>query len=373
MTAEPTPQNPPEAAPGAPPHQGGEPNLALWLPKPGAAFAVGPAPYTPPGAGEVAVRVRAVAVNPVDALPGFFYRLGLPWLAYPAVLGSDVAGEVVEVGPGVTGLRPGQRVLGHAVGMDRSRNRAAEGAFQRYAVLRRQLVCPLPDALPFTQAAVLPLALSTAATGLLQPDHLGLELPAPDARAPDREEAVLVWGASTSVGGNAVQLARAAGYHVLATASPHNHGYVRELGAAEAVDRHSPAAAADLLRLLGGRPLAGALAVGAGSLRKVLAVAAGAAGGARRVASTQPAPLVGTVRPRARRRGVRLSAVWGGTLMDNEVGPAVYTAFLPAALASGRYRAAPDATVVGNGLGRIPEALDLLKRGVSARKLVVTV
>jgi hypothetical protein len=59
--------------------------------------------------------------------------------------------------------------------------------------------------------------------------------------------------------------------------------------------------------------------------------------------------------------------------MDNEVGPAVYTAFLPAALACGRYRAAPDATVVGNGLGRIPEALDLLKGGVSARKLVVTV
>jgi NADPH:quinone reductase-like Zn-dependent oxidoreductase len=369
MTADPTP----DAVPLAPPHRGGEPNAALWLPKPGADFTVGPAPYTPPAAGEVVVRARAVAVNPVDGLPGYLYRLGLPWLAYPAVVGSDVAGEVVEVGPGVSGLRPGQRVLGHAVGVDRSRNRAAEGAFQRYVVLRRQLVSPIPDTLPFAQAAVLPLALSTAATGLFQPDHLGLALPSAGTPAPDRDEAVLVWGGSTSVGSNAIQLARAAGYHVLATASPHNAGYLRELGAAEAVDRHSPTAAQELLRLAGDRPLAGALAVGDGSLRKVLAFAAGAAGGARRVASTQPAPLVRLAGGRARRRGVRLTAVWGGTLMDNEVGPAVYTRFLPAALASGGYRAAPDATVVGDGLARVPEALALLKSGVSARKLVVTV
>jgi hypothetical protein len=79
---------------------------------------------------------------------------------------------------------------------------------------------------------VLPLALSTAAAGLFQQDHLALPLPAINPiNPPDRKETVLVWGVSTSVGSNAIQLARCAGYRVLATASPHNSGYVRSLGA----------------------------------------------------------------------------------------------------------------------------------------------
>ncbi|MFF2816716.1 zinc-binding alcohol dehydrogenase family protein [Kitasatospora cineracea] len=345
------------------------PNTALWLPKRSAPFTVGPAPYTPPAAGEVVVRVRAVAVNPIDGLPGFLYRLALPWLAFPAVVGSDVAGEVVETGPGVTRLRPGDRVLGHAFGVDESRNRPAESAFQHYAVLLEHMVAPLPDTLPFSRAAVLPLALSTAATGLFQQDHLGLALPS--ARPADRGETVLVWGGATSVGSNAIQLARNAGYRVVATASPAGFEHVRALGAAHAVDRTAPDAVERVLELLDGGPLAGTLAIGAGSLRRTVPIAARAAGSGR-IASTQPAVLVRLPALRARRRGVRVSGVWGGTLKDNEVGPAVYTGFLPAALATGAYRAAPDAAVVGHGLDRIPDALRELKRGVHAKKLVVT-
>ncbi|WP_033213232.1 zinc-binding alcohol dehydrogenase family protein [Kitasatospora phosalacinea] len=356
-------------------------NTALWLPKPGAPFEVGPAPYTPPAAGEVVVRVRAVAVNPIDGIPGFLYRLALPWLSFPAVVGSDVAGEVVETGPAVTGLRRGDRVLGHAFGVDRSRNRPAEGAFQHYVVLMRHMVSPVPDALPFARAAVLPLALSTAATGLFQHDHLGLALPGAD-RGPgpdpgpgpgpaDRGETVLVWGGSTSVGSNAIQLARNAGYRVVATASPHNFDHVRSLGAAHAVDRNSPTAVAELLELIGDGPLAGTLAIGAGSLRRTVPVAARAPGGGR-IASAQPAVLTRLPGWLARRHGVRVSSIWGGTLKDNEVGPAVYTDFLPTALATGAYRAAPDAAVVGHGLAAVPDALRELKGGVRAKKLVVT-
>ncbi|MFC8716303.1 zinc-binding alcohol dehydrogenase family protein [Kitasatospora sp. NPDC057198] len=345
------------------------PNTALWLPKPGAPFEVGPAPYTPPAAGEVVVRVRAVAVNPIDGLPGFLYRPALPWLAFPAVVGSDVAGEVVETGPGVTRLRPGDRVLGHAFGVDRSRNRPAESAFQHYAVLLEHMVAPVPDALPLPRAAVLPLALSTAATGLFQQDHLGLALPGPDPA--DRGETVLVWGGSTSVGSNAVQLARNAGYRVLATSSPHNFDHLRSLGAAHAVDRNSPTAVAELLELIGDQPLAGTLAIGAGSLRRTVPVAARAAGSGR-IASARPALLTRVPGWLARRRGVRVSSIWGGTLKDNEVGPAVYADFLPAALASGAYRTAPDAVVVGHGLAAVPDALRELRKGVSAKKLVVT-
>jgi NADPH:quinone reductase-like Zn-dependent oxidoreductase len=345
-------------------------NIALWLPKRSARFEVGPAPYTPPAANEVVVRVRAIAVNPIDAMPGYLYRVILPWLKFPAVVGSDVAGEIVEVGASVTRLQPGDRVLGHAVGIEKSQNRAAEGAFQRYVVLMGHMVSPIPDSLPFQQAAVLPLTLSTAATGMFQQDHLGLALPTADPV--DRSETVLVWGGSTSVGSNAIQLARNAGYRVVATASPHNFDYVRSLGAAEAVDRRSPTAIDEIVDLIGQRSLAGTLAIGSGSLPKAVAIASRAAG-SKRVASAQPALLARVQAWQAPRLGVRVSGIWGGTLKDKGVGPAVYVDFLPTALGTGAYRAAPDVVVGGDGLARIPEVLQQLRGGVSAKKLVVSV
>ncbi|MGW6792688.1 zinc-binding alcohol dehydrogenase family protein [Streptomyces chartreusis] len=347
-----------------------EQNSALRLRKRGTRFEVAPAPYTPAAHNEVVVRVRAIAVNPVDAIPGLAYHLIFPWLKFPAVIGSDVAGEVVEVGPGVTRLRPGDRVLGHAVGVERSRNRAAEGAFQQYVVLMQHMVSPLPEALPFEQAAVLPLTLSTAATGLFQKDHLALALPTADAA--DRSETVLVWGGSTSVGSNAIQLAGHAGYKVVSTASPRNFDYLRSLGVAETVDRNSPTAVDEIVERIGDSPLAGTLAIGNGSLKPTIAIAARTTGG-KRIASAMPSLLTRIQSWRAPRLGVTVSAIWGGTLKDNEIGPAIYADFLPTALASGTYQAAPEARVVGHGLATIPDALQQLKKGVSAKKLVVTV
>lgn len=345
-------------------------NRALWLPRRGAKFEVGSAPYTPPGSDEVVVRVHAVAVNPVDGMPGYAYRLIVPWVKFPAVIGGDVAGEVVEVGPNVTRLHPGDRVLGHAVGMERSRNRAAEGAFQKYTVLMQHMVSPIPDGLQFEQAAVLPLAISTASSGMFQQDQLALGLPTIDPT--DRKETVLVWGGSTSVGSNAIQLARCAGYRVLATASPHNFEYVRSLGAAAAVDYHSGTAVDEILHALGDSPLAGTLAIGSGSLAPALAIVSNAPG-RRRIATAYLTPIARAQSLWQRRRGIHLSLIWGGTLKDNEVGPGIYVDFLPAALASGAYRAAPEAFVVGEGLEQIPNAIDQLRKGVSAKKLVVRV
>ncbi len=345
-------------------------NSALWLPRRGGAFAVGPAPYTAPGANEVVVRSRAVAVNFVDGIPGIAYRVILPWLRFPAVIGSDVAGEIVEVGSAVTRLRVGDRVVGHAVGSERSRNSPAEGAFQEFVVLMEHMVAPIPDSLAFEQAAVLPLALSTASCGLFQQDQLGLALPT--TQPVERAETVLVWGASTSVGINAIQLARNAGYRVMAAASPRNADLLRSLGAHSVVDRTSRSVVDDAVAALGDLSLAGILAIGAGSLAPSVAIAARSAG-SRRVSSAQPGPGTNLRARLARRRGVRVSTIWGGTLKDNEVGPAIYADFLPGALATGTYRAEPAATVVGHGLAAIPMALGRLKQGISTTKLVVTV
>lgn len=345
-------------------------NTALWMPKRGARLEVGPAPYTSPAANEIVVRSRALAVNPVDGIPGFAYRLVLPWLTFPAVLGMDVAGEVVEVGSAVTRFKPGDRAVGHAFGIERDRNRAAEGAFQHYVVLIEHMVARIPDDLAFEQAAVLPLTLSTAATGMFQQDHLGLAMPS--LRPVDRNETVLVWGGSTCVGSNAVQLARSAGYRVVATSSPRNFDYLRSLGAAGMVDYHSRTAVEELVELIGDSPLAGTLAITRGSIGPALSIATKTTG-SRRIAAALPALFVRIESLGKRRRGVWVSSIWGGTLKDNEVGPGIYVDFLPAALSSGAYRAAPTATVVGHGLEAIPIALEQLRRGVSATKLVVTI
>jgi hypothetical protein len=70
---------------------------------------------------------------------------------------------------------------------------------------------------------------------------------------------------------------------------------------------------------------------------------------------------------------VRVTGIWGGTLRNTDVGPGIFVDYLPDALASGAFRAAPEPLVVGEGLAHIPVALDRLRHGVSAQKLVVRV
>lgn len=289
-------------------------NSAFWLLKASGAHRVGPAPFTDASAGEVVVRVKAVAMNPIDIMPGIARRLLLPWTTYPTVQGSDVAGEVVQIGPGETRLKVGDRVLGHAMGVAKDRTGAPEGAFQQYVVLLAHMTSPIPDTLSYERAAVLPLGVSTAASGLFQKDQLGLALPTLDA--PERQETVLVWGGSTSVGANAIQLASNSGYRVVSTASRRNFDYLTSLGAVGAVDYHDSDAVEQLITLIGDAPLAGVLAIGTGSLKPTIEVAARLPG-AKKVAAAQPGLLVSLQRGRAGKKGVQLTAIWGGSLKNN--------------------------------------------------------
>jgi NADPH:quinone reductase-like Zn-dependent oxidoreductase len=368
-------------------------NSAAWLDSPFADFTVRPAPYPTPAPDEIVIRNRAVAVNPLDAVKQSTGNLMYGWLPYPSVLGEDVAGEVVGVGSAVTRFREGDRVFAYAVGMEKGSDHAAEGGFQNFTLAKEALAAPIPAGMPFEDAVVLPLAVSTAASALFQRDQLALRHPgAPGA---DRgSETVVVWGGSTSVGSNAVQLAVAAGYTVVTTAGAHNHDRMRALGAAHVVDYASPTAVADVVAAVGGARVAGLLAVGTGSAEPTVAVAV--ATGAKRVSLASPSvsfdglprrggPSTAIVRIGARLvtgnvalqarclvRGIRTRFVWGSTLKDNEVGPMLWAEFLPAALAAGDYVAAPAPEVVGHGLESVQTAIDTLRRGVSARKLVVT-
>lgn len=346
-----------------------EDGAALWLDSFRSKPRVGRAPRRTPGPLEVVVRVRAVAVNPIDLLGGLGRRVVLPWLRYPAVLGTDVAGVVEAVGTSVTRLRIGDHVVGHAAASERSHNRAEEGAFQTHVVLQERMTSPLPEDMSFEDAAVLPLALSTAAAGLFEHDQLGLRLPALDATA--LSEVVVVWGGSTSVGMNAIQLAANAGYRVLATCSPRNFGLVKQLGAEAAFDYHERETSDAIGQALDGRPLAGVMAIGAGSLAPAIRISRRARG-TKRIASAYPTPQTRVRAFVERRRGIGISAIWGGSPVDSPVGAAIYAEFLPAALRAGRYRPAPVPLVVGNGLDSIPAAFARLNEGVSAQKVVVT-
>ncbi len=369
-------------------------NTAAWMGTKYAQLEVGPAPYTAPAHDQIVVRNGAVAVNPLDWIIQVAGPVAYRWLSYPAVIGSDVAGEVVEVGSSVTRFRVGDRVLGHAVGTDKDSNSAAEGAFQEYTVVLERMASPIPDPLSYESACVLPLALSTAACGLFQSDQLALAHPS--AGAARTGETVLVWGGSTSVGSNAIQLAVAAGYDVITTASPHNHDYVTALGADRVFDYNSPTVVADIIDAFRDRTLAGALALGTTSAtscadivrsctgRKFVSIAStpvsfDGLAGEDRARFALPRLLLKLVSAkvslqlRTRPRGVGTRFIFGTSLKTNEVSTAIYQDFLPAALAEGRYVAAPEPSVVGHSLRDVQHALDVQRKGVSAQKIVVSV
>jgi len=368
-------------------------HLALLLPGKRAPLTIASVPDVSPGAGEIAVKVRALAVNPFDRYVQAVGDVITGYLAYPAVMGTDVAGEVVAVGPGVSRFRIGDRVLGHAVGIEKSRNKAAEGGFQEVVLLLAHMASPIPADLSFDNAAVLPLGLSTAACGLFQKDFLALAPPRMDPVSTG--EIVLVWGGSSSVGSNAIQLARAAGYEVATTCSPANFDYVRRLGAAHVFDYRHPSVHAQIVDAMRGRQVAGAITVGQGAAAACMRILAQCEG--RRFVAQASAPasfddvtagpgrwrkllpalanmVAGGVALKllAKRTGLETKMIWGGSLVDNEVGEMIYGAFLPEALSRKTYAAMPPSEVVGHGLQFISEAMERQRRGVSARKLVVT-
>ncbi|KAH8698698.1 zinc-binding oxidoreductase CipB [Talaromyces proteolyticus] len=334
-------------------------NSAAWLSAAKAyPFEVKEAPTWSPEENEILVKNRAVAVNPVDV--GLQTKAWWP-MNYPTILGQDVAGEVVAVGPNVVRFKPGDRVVGHAVGMVTKRGQ--HNAFQAYTVLQTNMVSEIPSAISYESASVLPLALSTAACGLFQDEFLKLQLPTEPRQTPTGQ-ALLIWGGAGSVGSNAIQLGVAAGYEVFTTASPKNFDYVKNLGASQVFDYNSSTVAADLIKALKGKTLAGAMdCIGFAATPLTVEVVIGSEG--TKFVST----VKGGFQPP---EGATVKNVFGTTLKDNHVGKAIYEDFLPNALRAGNFIPAPNALVAGKGLEAIQAALDLQAKGTSAQKVVVS-
>jgi amino acid adenylation domain-containing protein len=161
-----------------------------------------PHPVSQPGQGEIQVRVRAAGLNFRDVLNA----LGL----YPGDAGQpgvEWAGEVVAVGPNVTGFAAGDRVFG-----------LGSGCFARRVNLPTAFVTALPEGASFLEAATIPIAFATAHGALIQ------------AAALKRGERVLIHAATGGVGLAAVQIAQRAGAEIWATASPSKQAFLRSLG-----------------------------------------------------------------------------------------------------------------------------------------------
>lgn len=225
------------------------------------------------------------------------------------------------------------------------------------------MASPIPDTLDHDQAVVIPLGLSTAAAGLFQKDYLELRLP----KAKPTRETILIWGGSSSVGSNAIQLAAAAGYRVVTTASPRNFQYVWNLGASHVFDYHNPAVIEDLVAALRKETVVGAYdAINAGGAIESCVEVINKCRGKRIVVTVGGPPKGKTP------FDMQVKSISSGTIATNGVGKAMYEDFLPGALASGKYIAAPASEIIGKGLEHVQAGLDAQKAGVSARKIVVT-
>ncbi|MFD3588175.1 NADP-dependent oxidoreductase [Streptomyces sp. NPDC058683] len=170
-----------------------------------------------PGVGEVRIRVAGTSFNSVDGnIRGGFMRGPIP-VVLPHTPGLDVAGTVEALGEGVNGLEVGDDVVGF-LPMD------GNGAAAEYVLAPAEVLTPAPKSVPLTDAAALPVVGLTAYQALF--DHGKLTA----------GQRVLVNGAGGAVGGYAVQLAKNAGAHVIATASHRSSEAVRSAGADEVID-----------------------------------------------------------------------------------------------------------------------------------------
>jgi NADPH:quinone reductase-like Zn-dependent oxidoreductase len=174
-------------------------------------------PRPEPGPSQLLVRVRAAGVNPVDyKIRDGVVKLLLPF-SFPLILGTDLAGDVEAIGPGVTKFKVGDAVYSS---LDNDRI----GAFAEYALARETAAAKKPARLDYTQAASLPMVGLTAWQTLVDLAQLRVG------------QKVLIHAGSGGVGTFAIQLAKHLGAHVTTTAGARNHPLVKSLGADVAID-----------------------------------------------------------------------------------------------------------------------------------------
>ncbi|KAK8288101.1 hypothetical protein V6Z12_D07G103500 [Gossypium hirsutum] len=186
-------------------------------------------PIPPPNKGEILLKLEATSLNPIDwKIQKGILRPLLP-RKFPHIPASDVAGEVVQVGPGVTNYKVGDKVvslLDHLT-----------GGLAEYAVATENLTVARPPEISVAEAAGLPMAGLTAHRAVTHGAGVKLD-------GSGQQLNLLITAASGGVGHYAVQLAKLGNTHVTATCGARNLDFVKSLGADEVLDYKTPDGAA---------------------------------------------------------------------------------------------------------------------------------
>jgi NADPH:quinone reductase-like Zn-dependent oxidoreductase len=175
------------------------------------------APRPEPKDDQILVRVMAAGVNPVDGmiLSGMFAKDKK--LASPMIPGGDIAGVVEQTGSKITKLKKGDAIYAYLS----LRN---NGGYSEYAVANEKEAAVKPKSISFEQAAAVPIVALTAWQALVDRAKLSAG------------QSVLIHGGSGGVGTFAIQIAKARGAKVFATASTANQDFLKQLGADVAID-----------------------------------------------------------------------------------------------------------------------------------------
>ncbi|KAF2678300.1 oxidoreductase [Lentithecium fluviatile CBS 122367] len=337
-------------------------NKAGFLLSPNTMLEIKSAPLTHPTENEILIRNHAIAVNPLERAQ---QDTGALISSYPYIMGLDNVGNIVEVGSAVTNFNEGDRVVALAAGV--VRGNPTHGGFQLYTViLERYAVC-IPDSVPFTNAVVLPVALATAASGLFESIYL----------------AILVWGGSSSVGSCAIQLAKAAGLTVFATASAKNFEYVKDLRVSQVFDYNEPyvvarvskrthtAALPSLVEAAHGKNVVGGYDVISSHATTLACGQFLQAVGGGKIFCTRP-----DYTPLELQEGVTKAQGQPQHAADDGGPPIwhrVWADFMGEGLETGKLRPKPEPVVLEGGLERLQEGVDMVRKDVSAQKVVVEV
>ena len=190
---------------------------------PAEALKPGERPDPQAGPGQIRIRVKAAGVNRPDLLQRLGYYPAPP--GAPDILGLEVAGEVDQVGEGVTRWKTGDRVCALLGG----------GGYAEYAVVDARHALPIPEGLDFVQAAALPETVFTVFTNVFEGGAL------------KAGETLLIHGATSGIGVTAIQMAKAAGARVIATSrGPEKTAAAKALGADISLDAKADDLAAAL-------------------------------------------------------------------------------------------------------------------------------
>ncbi|WP_394679262.1 zinc-binding dehydrogenase [uncultured Exiguobacterium sp.] len=164
-----------------------------------------------PGEGQALIRVKTVALNPVD-----YKATNNPAWTFPHIPGVDLAGVVEQIGPGAE-VKIGDRVAIHT-------NLQRDGAFAEYALVDTRALALIPEDVSFAEAAAILCAGMTAYEAIIQKMNT------------TGKETILIHAGAGGVGGIGIQLAKRLGLSVATTASTENHEWVKRLGADLAID-----------------------------------------------------------------------------------------------------------------------------------------